>query len=100
MAVTVLVKVWALFVKSLVFTVSTFPEMVRKSVSVVERLMVQLKLGQIDEWECVRLIVTVFATVSSISMSERVKGVILSFAHGHVLTATVNPSRRSPPCEI
>ena len=59
--------------------VSTFPEMLRKSVSVVERLIVQPRFDQIDYRECSKVIVTVFATVSSMFMSERVKGVMLSF---------------------
>ena len=53
--------------------------MLRKSVSVVERLMVQPRFDQIDYRECSKVIVTFFATVSSMSMSERVKGVMLSF---------------------
>ena len=66
-AVTVLVCVWPFFVESLELTVITYPEKLRKSVSVDEKLMVEVVLDQLPDK------LTVFGTVSSISMSERVK---------------------------
>jgi hypothetical protein len=54
------------FVASLVPTVITYPEKLRKSVSVVDRLIVEVMPGQLPDK------LTVLATVSSISISVRV----------------------------
>ena len=67
LAVTVLVWVKPFFVESFVLTVITYPAKLKKSVSVDDRVMVEGILGQFPER------FTVFGTVSSISMSARVK---------------------------
>ena len=54
------------FVASLVPTVITYPEKLRKSVSVVDRLIVEVMPGQLPDK------LTVLATGSSISISVRV----------------------------
>lgn len=70
-AVTVLVCVRPFFVKSLDLTVIKYPEKLRKSVSVDDRLMVEVMLGQLPDK------LMVFGTVSSISTSERVNVTVL-----------------------
>ena len=66
-AVTVLVCIILFFVASLVPTVIKYPEKLRKSVSAVDRLIVEVMLGQLPDKS------TVLGNVSSISISDRLK---------------------------
>jgi len=94
---TSVMKVLPLVVNSLVCTIISCPEKLKKSVSGDERLMVQSTFGHIAEKECLTSTATIVVTVSSIFTSAKVKGSMLSLLHGQEFTKIFMRSMILPP---